>query len=128
MIIQLEGMYRLISRSHIFIFFSSSLILYLFFFDFLHFGRFPVTSADPAINFWSASLNSTFQTFGDFPLWDRRANIGRGIFNNDIALSPFSAVSLFYRLFEDWPLAYTAFIFLEVLFLMIFYIYYLNPY
>ena len=91
------------------------LLSILLFVDTIFYDKYPVTSADPAIKYWSAVYNANQIHKGEFPLWNSRRGLGQSVYFNSILEGPFSATAIFLSLFENKGLGFTLFIWLQVL-------------
>jgi len=89
------------------------------FFDTIFFDKYPVTSADPAIKYWSAVYNSQNIAKGIFSLWNSSAGVGQSVFFNSILQSPFSALASFLSFFEDSAFGVSLYIWLQISFFVL---------
>jgi hypothetical protein len=91
----------------------------LLFVDVIIFDKYPVTSADPAIKYWSAVYNSQNITNGDFSLWSSSAGVGQSVFFNSILQSPLGAPSIFLSFFEDKAIGFSIYLWIQFLVFLI---------
>ena len=83
------------------------------------FDKYPVTSADPAIKYWSAVYNSQNISNGNFTLWNKNAGVGQSVFFSSILHSPFSALAIFLSFFENKAFGISIFLWAQFLFFVI---------